>query len=63
MIVVGLSSLTYQATEGPGAVASVCATIEIAIGPVSRDMIVYLVTPVTGSSITGKKYTYDLSYL
>ena len=53
MIVVGLSSLTYQATEGPGAVASVCATIEVAAGPVSRDMVVYLITPVTGSAITG----------
>ena len=53
VIVVGLSSLTYQATEGPNAVATVCATIEVAAGPVSRDMVVYLVTPVTGSTITG----------
>ena len=55
MIVVGLSSLMYQATEGPDAVASVCATIEVAAGPVSRDTIVYLVTPITGSTITGKR--------
>ena len=47
----------YQAIEGPDAVASVCATIEVAAGPVSRDMVVYLVTLVTGSAITGKRYT------
>jgi hypothetical protein len=61
VIVVGLSSLTYQATEGPSAVASVCATIEVAAGPVSRDMVVYLITPVTGSTITGKRYTVGLN--
>ena len=63
MIVVGLSSLTYQATEGPGAVASVCATIEVAAGPVSRDMVVYLITPVTGSAITGKNAEMIISLL
>ena len=52
-IIVGLSSLSYQATEGPGAVASVCATIEVAIRPLRRDTSVYLFTPVTGATVTG----------
>ena len=52
-IIVGLSSLTYQATEGPGAVASVCASIEVAVRPLRRDTSVYLFTPVTGATVTG----------
>ena len=53
-IFVGLSSLTYDVTEGPNAVASVCATIEIAIRPLRRDTSVNIVTPVVGTSDTGK---------
>ena len=52
-IIVGLSSLTYQATEGPNAVASVCATIEVAVRPLRRDTSVYLFTPVTGAAVIG----------
>lgn len=52
-IIVGLSSLMYQATEGPNAVASVCATIEVAIQPLRRDTSVYLFTPVTGAAVIG----------
>ena len=52
-IIVGLSSLMYQATEGPGAVASVCASIEVAVRPLRRDTSVYLFTPVTGATVTG----------
>ena len=52
-IFVGLSSLVYSATEGPNAVASVCATIEDAFRPLRRDTSVFLMTPVTGGAITG----------
>ena len=52
-IFVGLSSLTYDATEGPNAVVSVCATIELALRPLQRDTSVVIVTPVTGGAITG----------
>ena len=41
-------------TEAPNAMATVCAIIEVALGPVSRDTVVYLLTPITGSSITGE---------
>ena len=54
VIVVGLSQLTYQVTEAPNAVATVCATIEVALGSVSKDTIVNLVTPLTGSMVTGE---------
>ena len=54
VIVVGLSSLMYEATEGPNAVATVCATIEVATGSVSKDTVVSLVTPITGPSVIGK---------
>ena len=53
VIFVGLSSLMYQATEGPNAVATVCATIEAAVRPVQRDTSILIVTPVTGGTITG----------
>ena len=44
----------YEVTEAPDMVATVCATIEVALGPVSRDTVVYLLTPITGSSIIGE---------
>ena len=44
----------YDVTEAPNAAAIVCATIEVALGPVSRDTVVYLLTPITGSNITGE---------
>ena len=52
-IIVGLSSLTYQATEGPDAVTSVCASIEVAVRPLRRDTSVYLFTPVNGATVIG----------
>ena len=54
VIVVGLSQLTYQVSEGPNAVATVCATIEVALGSVSKDTIVNLVTPLSGAAVTGE---------
>ena len=51
VIVIGLSSTSYQVTEGPNAVATVCVTIQL--GSVGRDVAVLLFTPVTGSVITG----------
>ena len=50
----GLSQLMYDATEGPNSVATVCATIEVALAPVSKDTIVNLITPITGTTITGE---------
>ena len=44
----------YEATEGPNAVATVCATIEIAIRPLQRDTSILIVTPLTGVAVTGK---------
>ena len=66
VIIVGLSQLMYQATEGPNAVATVCATIEVALASVSRDTVVYIVTPLTGAMITGldkkKLFVYMYTY-
>ena len=44
----------YEATEGPNAVATVCATIQVATGSVSKDTVVNLMTPITGPSVIGK---------
>ena len=54
VLIVGLSQLTYEVAEGPSAVATVCATIEVALGPVSRDTVVNIATPLTGASVTGE---------
>ena len=43
--------MSYKVTEGPNAVVSVCATIQL--GSVGRDVAVILVTPVTGTVLTG----------
>ena len=57
VIIVGLSSMSYPVSEGPhlgsNAVVSVCTTIQL--GTVGRDVAVNIVTPVTGSIITGIK--------
>ena len=54
VITVGLLQLVYDATEGPDSVATVCAYIEIALAPLSKDTIVNLVTPIIGANITGE---------
>lgn len=51
VVIIGLSSMTYQVTEGPNAVATVCATIQL--GSVGKDVAVNLTTQVTGEVITG----------
>ena len=62
VFIVGLSKLVYEVSEAPDAVATVCATIDVALGPVSRDTVVHLLTPITGSSITGELYI-ELSHV
>ena len=49
--IVVLSSMTYDATEGPNAVVSVCAKVEV--GKVARDSILYITTPIPGTANTG----------
>lgn len=62
VFIVGLSQLVYEVTEAPNAVATVCATIEVALGPVSRDTVVYLFTPITGPSITGELRAHTTTF-
>ena len=46
VVIIGLSSLVYQVTEGPSAVVTVCATIQL--GSVGREVAINLTTQVTG---------------
>ncbi len=52
VIIVGLSQLMYDVTEGPLETVSVCVTIEL--GSLGSDVSVILMTPVTGSTVIGK---------
>lgn len=48
----GLSQPLYQVTEGHA--VNVCVVIEVAPAPVSRDTIVFIVTPNNSDSNTGR---------
>ena len=52
----GLSSMVYQVTEGPSAVATVCATIQL--GSVGREVAINLTTQATGAVSIGTVSKY-----
>ena len=51
VVIVGLSSLVYQVTEGQHTVATVCATIQLGSVGRSREVAVNLTTQATGLGV------------